>query len=152
LDQVVAELPEIPLDPARAPDDDVVRARHPSLRQQLARESAEAALHSVADHSAADLPGDGKADTHGGVAVAARADEEDEAGGRSPLAAIGGEEIGAAGEGGQADSVLRPRLRRAARTLRPPTVADRARKPWRRLRTRLLGWKVRFIAHPRSLN
>jgi hypothetical protein len=35
--------------------------------------------------------------------------------------------------------------------LRPPTVALRARKPCRRLRTRLLGWKVRFIAHPRNL-
>jgi len=23
----------------------------------------------------------------------------------------------------------------------------RLRNPWRRLRTRLLGWKVRFIAH-----
>ena len=29
--------------------------------------------------------------------------------------------------------------RRAARTLRPPAVARRARKPWRRLRTSLLG-------------
>ena len=27
------------------------------------------------------------------------------------------------------------------------TVAERVRKPCRRLRTRLLGWKVRFIAH-----
>src|SRR5262245_30639462 len=34
---------------------------------------------------------------------------------------------------------LRPRARRAARTLRPPAVARRARKPWRRLRTSLLG-------------
>ena len=40
---------------------------------------------------------------------------------------------------------MRPRARRAARTLRPPGVAERERKPWRRLRTRLLGWKVRFI-------
>jgi hypothetical protein len=31
--------------------------------------------------------------------------------------------------------------------LRPPTVAMRERNPCRRLRTRLLGWKVRFIAH-----
>jgi hypothetical protein len=40
----------------------------------------------------------------------------------------------------QAESRLRPRLRRAAMTLRPPTVAMRERKPWRRLRTSLLGW------------
>jgi hypothetical protein len=39
----------------------------------------------------------------------------------------------------QAESFLRPRARRAASTLRPPTVAERARKPWRRLRTSLLG-------------
>ncbi len=43
-------------------------------------------------------------------------------------------------------SVLRPRSRRAFRTLRPAFVAILARKPWRRLRTRLDGWKVRFIA------
>ena len=34
---------------------------------------------------------------------------------------------------------LRPRARRRANTKRPPLVAMRARKPWRRLRTRLLG-------------
>jgi hypothetical protein len=39
----------------------------------------------------------------------------------------------------QAESFLRPRARRAASTLRPPTVAERERKPWRRLRTSLLG-------------
>src|SRR5438132_11514112 len=40
----------------------------------------------------------------------------------------------------QADRRLRPFARRAASTLRPAAVAMRARKPWRRLRTRLLGW------------
>ena len=39
----------------------------------------------------------------------------------------------------QADSRLRPRPRRADKTLRPPLVAMRARKPCRRLRTSLLG-------------
>lgn len=39
----------------------------------------------------------------------------------------------------QAERRLRPRALRAAITLRPPTVAMRARKPWRRLRTSLLG-------------
>ena len=40
----------------------------------------------------------------------------------------------------QALSLLRPRARRAAKTLRPPLLSIRARKPWRRLRTSLLGW------------
>jgi hypothetical protein len=39
----------------------------------------------------------------------------------------------------QALSRLRPRARRAFKTLRPPIVAMRARKPCRRLRTSLLG-------------
>jgi hypothetical protein len=39
----------------------------------------------------------------------------------------------------QALSRLRPRARRAAKTLRPPLFAMRARKPCRRLRTSLLG-------------
>jgi hypothetical protein len=39
----------------------------------------------------------------------------------------------------QADSRLRPFARREASTRRPAAVAMRARKPWRRLRTRLLG-------------
>ncbi len=43
-----------------------------------------------------------------------------------------------------ADNRLRPRARRAAITLRPPTVSMRARKPWRRLRTIFEGWYVRF--------
>jgi hypothetical protein len=48
---------------------------------------------------------------------------------------------GAAGFVGdaQAESFLRPWARRRARTLRPPAVVARARKPWRRLRTILLG-------------
>ena len=40
---------------------------------------------------------------------------------------------------------LRPFARRRARTRRPPLVAMRARKPWTRLRCRLLGLKVRFM-------
>src|SRR5690606_13429416 len=39
----------------------------------------------------------------------------------------------------QAESRLRPRLRRAATTPRPPLVAMRARKPCRRLRTSFDG-------------
>ena len=40
----------------------------------------------------------------------------------------------------------RPLARRRASTLRPPTVAMRARKPWVRLRRSECGWKVRFMA------
>ena len=43
------------------------------------------------------------------------------------------------GVGRQAESRLRPRARRVATTFRPPTVAMRARKPWRRLRTSFEG-------------
>jgi len=39
----------------------------------------------------------------------------------------------------QAESFLRPCARRFESTLRPPFVAIRARNPWRRLRTILLG-------------
>ena len=39
----------------------------------------------------------------------------------------------------------RPFARRAARTARPAFVLMRARKPWVRLRCKLLGWKVRFM-------
>src|SRR5690606_20991836 len=46
----------------------------------------------------------------------------------------------------QADRRLRPLARRRARILRPSAVAMRARKPWSRLRLRLLGWKVRLVA------
>lgn len=42
-------------------------------------------------------------------------------------------------------SRARPLARRALSTLRPPLVAMRARKPWVRLRRRLLGWYVLFM-------
>jgi hypothetical protein len=40
----------------------------------------------------------------------------------------------------QADRRLRPLALRRASTFRPPVVAMRARKPWRRLRTSRDGW------------
>ena len=40
---------------------------------------------------------------------------------------------------GQADRRLRPLARRRAKTFTPPAVSMRLRKPWRRLRTSLLG-------------
>ena len=47
---------------------------------QLAGEGAEAALHAVADHGAADLLGDGEADADGWIVILAVADQQDEAG------------------------------------------------------------------------
>jgi len=48
-------------------------------------------------------------------------------------------------KGPQAESLRRPFARLALMTARPPLVAIRARKPWVRLRRRLLGWNVCFI-------
>ena len=64
--------------------------------QDLAGELAEAALHAVADDRIADLLRDGEAEAHRRIAVAARADQQDEAGRRRAQAAIGREEIRAA--------------------------------------------------------
>jgi len=45
----------------------------------------------------------------------------------------------------QADRRLRPLRRRAEIIARPARVRIRRRKPWVRLRRRLLGWKVRLL-------
>ena len=58
----------------------------------------------------------------------------------SPASATGG-----VGADGQADSAARPLRRRAAMMARPARVRIRRRKPWVRLRRRLLGWKVRLL-------
>src|SRR5690606_30017252 len=50
------------------------------------------------------------------------------------------------GNSTQAERTLRPLARRRARILRPSAVFMRARKPWSRLRLRLLGWWVRLVA------
>jgi hypothetical protein len=46
---------------------------------------------------------------------------------------------------GQTDRRARPLARRAASTLRPPTVLMRARNPWVRARRNFDGWYVRFM-------
>ncbi len=50
-----------------------------------------------------------------------------------------------AASGPQPASRARPLLRRDARIARPARVRMRRRKPWVRLRRRLLGWKVRLL-------
>jgi hypothetical protein len=49
------------------------------------------------------------------------------------------------GRPGQADSRVRPLRRRAEMMARPARVRIRRRKPWVRLRRRLLGWNVRLL-------
>lgn len=139
---------------AGSTNQDVVPARAPGIRQNLSSGGAQPALGAVARHGVADLAraGDAEADDFGrrlgGTAALAL---KQKTGGAVSPGTCGADEIGAPGEpaeGGrrrrslassQAQSTLRPRARRAFSTLRPPLVAMRARKPCRRLRTRLLG-------------
>ena len=92
------KLGERPLDAAGAADQDMVGAGDARFGQDRAGERAEAALHPVADDGVADLLRDGEAEAHRRIVVAARADEQDEAGRRRAQAAVGREEIRAAGE------------------------------------------------------
>jgi hypothetical protein len=126
----------------------MVGARYAKGRQKFASEGTKTALHPVPDDSAANLLRHGKADPPGGVAIRSVANEKDESGHRLPAPLVRREEVGAPRDDRdracfpsrvQALRLLRPRARRARRMLRPPTVAMRARKPCRRLRTRLLG-------------
>ena len=68
-------------------------------RHNVASKRPEAALHSVANDRAADLFGDGKADSNCGIAIAAVADEQDEAGGCGALPGVCGEEIATLAKG-----------------------------------------------------
>ena len=68
------------------------------LGQDFPGQLAEAAAHAVADDGVADLPGDGEAEPHDGIAVAALADQQHEAGRRRALAAVRGQEVRAAAE------------------------------------------------------
>src|SRR5690606_15478141 len=59
--QLLAQPAEIALDPAFAADQHMVVIGQPALRQRLAQQRAEAALHAVAHNRIADLLGDGDA-------------------------------------------------------------------------------------------
>jgi hypothetical protein len=122
------------------------------LRQNLAYEGAKTALHPVTDNSAADLFRNCNTYARHGITITAIVHQQHEARHGRALTAIRGQKIGAAGHKtqdapgralhasrDQAVSFLRPRARRAFSSLRPAAVAMRRRKPWRRLRTRLLG-------------
>jgi hypothetical protein len=100
---------------------------------------AQTAAHSIAFHGVADLFGDGEAETRGTL-IAAALGLQDESCGWYLDPGCGGQKVRSLpqsfhrDEAGPADpllpqalSRLRPRARRAAITLRPPTVAMRAR-------------------------
>jgi hypothetical protein len=64
--------------------------------------------------------------------------------GHEPKVVATGQSTGR-GEQAQADRLLRPLRRRAARIARPARVRMRRRNPWVRARRRLFGWKVRLL-------
>ena len=164
--EIVAEARERPgrrrLGPA---DQHVVPAGAAMLGQHGARGGAQPPLGAVARHGVADLLRAGEADAErpaGSSSARTPAALDHQARPALPPRARGGDEIGTAGEDDerrrtglgrrrpfvgtrhdgerQADSRLRPEARRRFRMIRPLLVAMRARKPWRRARTRLLGW------------
>ena len=136
--QLLPKQGEVALYTFGAPDQHMIRPGHAKRWQQFARQNAKAALHPVADDSAANLFRDRDAVPHRRIAVAAFAHQQDKARhGRTP-SAIRRQKIGALAHDGrraikrrvvQALRLLRPRARRARSTLRPPGVAMRARKP-----------------------
>ena len=65
----------------------------PAQRNDLARKLAEAALHAVADDSAANLLGDGEANSFDGIPVVPVADEQNEARGCRAPSGVRSEEI-----------------------------------------------------------
>jgi len=76
----------------------MVRAGDAALGKQRSGKGAKAPLHPVAYDCAADLLRDRQAEPDGGIAIAARPDEEDETGGRRAQGAVRREEVRAAGQ------------------------------------------------------
>ena len=73
----------------------MIRARDAFSGNDLAGESAETALHAIANHCTADLLGDGEADPNCRIGILAIADEQDETGCRRAPAGIRRDEVGA---------------------------------------------------------
>lgn len=65
--------------------------------------------------------------------------------GHEPKVVAAGQSGGRGEHAAQADRLLRPLRRRAARIALPARVRMRRRNPWVRARRRLLGWKVRLL-------
>lgn len=148
--KVLAQHVEIALDPTASADYHMVGPGKAALDYHFARQRPETALHPVSDDGIADLAGDSETYPAEQVAVLAVAHEEHKTRRSGAPAAVRGQEVRTfldSAEALYALSFLRPWRRRRFRILRPPGVAMRWRNPCRRARTRLLGWKVRFIAH-----
>jgi hypothetical protein len=90
-------------------DEDMVGTGLAGVCEGEADDLAQAALQAVAGDRVADLLGDSEAGAHGGIIVAAGADEKDEAGGDDAGTAICGKEISAAAYGGRRAGHDRPR-------------------------------------------
>ena len=89
---------ERPLDAASAADEHVIGARYARDGKDLAGKHSKPTLHPIADDGAADLLGDGDAEAHRGIAILPLTHEQDETGHGRAAAAIGGQEVGAAGK------------------------------------------------------
>jgi hypothetical protein len=96
LGQILHKLGIGPFHTAGAADQDMVGAGDAGFGKNRTGQFAEAPLHPVADDGVADLFRDGEAEPHGGIVLAARPDEQDEADGRRAQCAIGREEFRAA--------------------------------------------------------
>ena len=120
------------------------------LRQDFTDQRAKPPLHAITHNRIPDSFG--YRDTVADPCSTIGSDQQDQTRPRHPQAAVGRDKIGTASQdcavqqsrgieiariqlirdmriSVQADSFLRPRARRARSTLRPPTVAPRARKP-----------------------
>lgn len=137
-----------------AGDQNIVMTRLPIKGKKRLRRSPQPPLGAVADYRTADFAGGGEAHADGGgrclrIWPGGGADFEGDGVADLADAFLGAQEIGAffqaiqwdngALRAAQADSFLRPWVRRRLMILRPAGVAMRARKPWRRARTILLG-------------
>lgn len=93
--ELLTKKPEVALDPASSPDHHVVGPGEALRWYDFAGERAETALHSVADHGAADLLGDGKTNAHCGIRIFAITDQQNETWCCRAPTAVRGKEIGA---------------------------------------------------------
>ena len=167
--QFCPQLRKVALHTALAPDHHVVVAGQAQRRQQITQQCAKPPLHPVAHHGITDPLGDGDAESLAPTPIGPRQQHktgprhpQTRIRRQKILARRNGLQFGtrrgarslrrnpfimqirnrghrSGAQQAQAESFLRPRARRAANTLRPPTVAERERKPWRRARTSRLG-------------
>jgi hypothetical protein len=90
-----AEQAEVSFNPFGAPYHHMIGAGKAFGGHDFSGESAQATLHSVADHGAANLLGDGESDAHRRVRVLPITDEQNESGRGCALTVIRGDEVSA---------------------------------------------------------